>query len=201
MGVREHDSIMLTIAIAFVSHLVKNMDEYIKAKETVAKDVKQLAKKYTKKNVEVAVNTGDSHEDEDVYLTKTGLSCEAGDDGSVGRGNRTNGLITPFRHMSLEAAAGKNPINHVGKIYSILSTEIAKDIVKQYPSIRECNVAIVSQIGRRIDDPKNLSIDIIMEKGQKLAPINSKVRAIAQEKLNNIATITKELTNGKYKMF
>ena len=201
MGVREHDDIMLTIAIAFVSHLVKNMDEYIKAKETVAKDVKQLAKKYTKKNVEVAINTGDSHEDEDVYLTKTGLSCEAGDDGSVGRGNRTNSLITPFRHMSLEAAAGKNPINHVGKIYSILSTEIAKDIVKQYPSIRECNVAIVSQIGRRIDDTKNLSIDVIMEKGQKLAPINSKVRAIAQEKLSNIATITKELTNGKYKMF
>ena len=201
MGVREHDEIMLTIAIAFVSHLVKNIDEYVKAKETVAKDVKQLAKKYTKKNVEVAINTGDSHEDEDVYLTKTGLSCEAGDDGSVGRGNRTNGLITPFRHMSLEAAAGKNPINHVGKIYSILSTEIAKDIVKQYPSVRECNVAIVSQIGRRIDDPKNLSIDIIMEKGQKLASINSKVKDIAQEKLSNIATMTKELTNGKYKMF
>jgi S-adenosylmethionine synthetase len=201
MGVREHDGIMLTIAIAFVSPLIKNIDEYIKAKETIVKDVKQLAKKYTKKNVEVAINTGDSHEDEDVYLTKTGLSCEAGDDGSVGRGNRTNGLITPFRHMSLEAAAGKNPINHVGKIYSILSTEIAKDIVKQYPVIRECNVAIVSQIGRRIDDPKNLSIDVIMEKGQKLSSINSKVKDIAQEKLNNIATITRELTNGKYKMF
>ena len=89
MGVREHDGIMLTIAIAFVSHLVKNIDEYIKAKETVAKDVKQLAKKYTKKNIEVAINTGDSHEDEDVYLTKTGLSCEAGDDdrsaGATGR--------------------------------------------------------------------------------------------------------------------
>ena len=201
MGVREHDDIMLTIAIAFVSHLVKNIDEYIKAKETVAKDVKRLAKKYTKKNVEVAINTGDSHEDEDVYLTKTGLSCEAGDDGSVGRGNRTNGLITPFRHMSLEAAAGKNPINHVGKIYSILSTEIAKDIVKQYPSIRECNVAIVSQIGRRIDDPKNLSIDVIMEKGQRLSSIDSKVKGIAQESLDNIATITRELTSGKYKMF
>lgn len=201
MGVREHDGIMLTIAIAFVAHLVKDINEYVKVKETVAKDVKQLAKKYTKKNVEIAINTGDSHEDEDVYLTKSGLSCEAGDDGSVGRGNRTNGLITPFRHMSLEAAAGKNPINHVGKIYSILSTEIAKDIVKQYPVVRECNVAIVSQIGRRIDDPKNLSIDVIMEKGQRAGVINSKIKGIAQESLNNIATITRELSSGKYKMF
>ena len=45
---------------------------------------------------------------------------EAGDDGSVGRGNRANGLITPCRPMSLEATAGKNPVNHVGKIYNLL---------------------------------------------------------------------------------
>ena len=34
-------------------------------------------------------------------------SLENGDDGSVGRGNRVNGLITPFRPMSMEAAAGR----------------------------------------------------------------------------------------------
>jgi S-adenosylmethionine synthetase len=50
-----------------------------------------------------------------VYLTVTGTSAEAGDDGEVGRGNRVNDLITPYRPISLEAAAGKNPVTHVGQ--------------------------------------------------------------------------------------
>ena len=44
-----------------------------------------------------------------------------GDDGQVGRGNRANGLITPYRLMSIEAAAGKNPVTHVGKLYTVLT--------------------------------------------------------------------------------
>ena len=154
MGVRENDKITLTIAIAFVAQFINNIDEYVGIKESIKKDIIGNAKKYTAKEVEVVINNGDSHDTQDVYITKSGLSCEAGDDGSVGRGNRVNGLITPFRHMSLEAAAGKNPVNHVGKIYSIVSKEIAQDIVKLYPEIKECNVSIVSQIGRRIDDPE-----------------------------------------------
>ena len=30
--------------------------------------------------------------------------------------------------MSLEAAAGKNPVSHVGKLYNVLATLIARDI-------------------------------------------------------------------------
>jgi S-adenosylmethionine synthetase len=37
-----------------------------------------------------------------VYLTVTGTSAEAGDDGEAGRGNRVNGLITPYRPMTME---------------------------------------------------------------------------------------------------
>jgi S-adenosylmethionine synthetase len=42
-------------------------------------------------------------------LTVTGTSAENGDDGQVGRGNRINGLITPYHPMSLEATSGKKP--------------------------------------------------------------------------------------------
>lgn len=201
MGVRDGDTISLTVAIAFVSKFVKGIDDYVKYKETIAKSILSNAKRLTKREVNVVINNGDSHELMDVYITKTGLSCESGDDGAVGRGNRVNGLITPFRSMSLEAAAGKNPVNHVGKIYSIVSREIANDIVKSYPRIRECNVAIVSQIGRRIDDPKSVYIEAIMEKGQKLEQISSKVNGIAQETLSNMGRITDGLAKGKYEMF
>jgi S-adenosylmethionine synthetase len=201
MGVREKDVITLTVAIAFVSKFVNSMDEYVGAKERIAKDIIDNAKKFTKKELNVTINNGDSHELGEVYLTKSGLSCESGDDGAVGRGNRVNGLITPFRHMSLEAAAGKNPVNHVGKIYSIVSKEIAMDIVKLYPKIKECNVSMVSQIGRKIDDPRSVYIDAIMEKGERLEPISSKVHDIAKETLSNMSYITQELSMGKYEMF
>jgi S-adenosylmethionine synthetase len=201
MGVRENDRITLTVAIAFVAKFINDINEYISAKERVTNDIIANAKKFTGKEMEVVINSGDSHELQAVYLTKSGLSCEAGDDGAVGRGNRVNGLITPFRHMSLEAAAGKNPVNHVGKIYSIVSKEIAQDIVKLYPKIRECNVAIVSQIGRRIDDPKSIYIDAIMDNGERLEPISQKLHDIATETLNNMSYITQELARGKYEMF
>ncbi len=201
MGFRNGDEITLTIAIAFVAHLVKNLDVYLSYKEKVRKDVLRFAGKLVDKKVNVFVNTADPEDSDAVYLTKTGLSCEAGDDGSVGRGNRVNGLITPFRPMSLEAAAGKNPINHIGKIYNILATEIANDVVKNYPSIIECNLAIMSQIGKKIDQPLNLNLEIATGKGENFENIKSKARYIADGRLEKIGDFTIDISLGKYKTF
>lgn len=201
MGLRNGNEITLTIAIAFVAKLVKNLDQYISYKERIRKDVSRFAEKLVGKEVAVHINAADPEDGDAVYLTKTGLSCEAGDDGSVGRGNRVNGLITPFRPMSLEAAAGKNPVSHIGKIYNILATEIAKDIVDQYPSILECNLAIMSQIGKRIDQPLNLNIDIATERGANFDNAKGKARYIANQRLEQIGDFTIDISLGKYKTF
>ena len=63
-----------------------------------------------------------------MYLTLLGTSAEQGDSGQVGRGNRVCGLISLNRPMSVEAAAGKNPVSHVGKIYNVLAHELAMRI-------------------------------------------------------------------------
>ncbi len=203
MGVRDASSISLTVAIAFVAPLVKSVDDYVRQKERVTADVKAFASKLVggEFNVDVAVNAGDRHEDGFVYLTKSGLSCESGDDGSVGRGNRINGLITPFRHMSLEAAAGKNPVSHIGKIYNVLANEIANDVVNLYPQVKECDVSAVSQIGRRIDDPKHLDIKISTERPEEADALRSKVADLAEQSLTNIGFLTKEILAGKHQMF
>ncbi len=201
MGLRNGDEITLTIAIAFVAKLVKNLDKYISYKEKVRNDVRRFAKKLIGKDVTVHINAADPEEGDAVYLTKSGLSCEAGDDGSVGRGNRVNGLITPFRPMSLEAAAGKNPVSHIGKIYNLLATEIAKDIADQYPSIKECNIAIMSQIGHRIDQPLNLNLDIEAASGSRLENLKGKARDVADGWLEQIGDFTIDLSLGKYKTF
>ncbi len=201
MGLRDGKDITLTIAIAFVAKLVKNMDKYISYKERVRHDVIKFAEKLSGKEVKVHINAADPEDSDAVYLTKSGLSCEAGDDGSVGRGNRVNGLITPFRPMSLEAAAGKNPVNHIGKIYNILATEIANDIVREYQGIKVCNVAILSQIGKRIDNPLNLNIELSTERGVNFDSLRSKAAYVADRRLEDISDFTVDISLGKYKTF
>lgn len=62
------------------------------------------------------------------YLTLLGASAEVGDSGEVGRGNRVRGIISLLRPASAEAAAGKNPVAHVGKIYNVLTEVLVEDI-------------------------------------------------------------------------
>lgn len=201
MGLRETGTITLTIAIAFVARYIRDMEEYVSYKEKIKKDVISLARRFTDTDLDVFINNGDSIEKGEVYLTKSGLSCEAGDDGSVGRGNRVNGLITPFRYMSLEAAAGKNPVSHVGKIYNILATKLANTIVSEVPSIRECHIAMLSQIGRRIDDPKSLSISLIVDKDSSFDSAAKKARHLAEGALETTSLLTSEIVLGKYSVF
>ncbi len=199
MGLREGKRIRLTIACAFVSKYLAGIQQYMECKERLKEDVEKLAGRITDKEVEVALNTADSAETGSVYITLSGTSAEMGDDGSVGRGNRVNGLITPFRSMTLEAAAGKNPVNHVGKIYSVLATDMAASIAKENASIRDITITLLSQIGRPIDQPKVASVTIISDGDfGRLKP------AIAREidhRLEGITEITERIVEGKVPLF
>ncbi|MEM0106802.1 MAG: methionine adenosyltransferase [Candidatus Micrarchaeaceae archaeon] len=200
MGIREGDKIVLMVAIAFISKFIGSIDEYKNYKEKVREDLLKFAKTITKKQVAVEINNGDSYETNAVYLTKSGLSCEAGDDGSVGRGNRANGLITPFRYMTLEAAAGKNPVNHVGKIYSVLSNDIANSIIAENNEIKECTVYIVSQIGRPINEPKNLTISMAADSKEAFEHAKKEAESIAENIISIINEFPNAIISGKYKI-
>ncbi len=199
--IRENSRLSLNVAAAFVAQLAKSKEEYFSTKEKVAEDIAAFAKGIAKSDVEVVVNSGDSEERGEAYITKSGLSCESGDDGQPGRGNRANGLITPFRQMSMEAVAGKNPASHTGKIYNVLAREIATEAVTLYPQIKECTVTIASYIGRRIDEPRDMTIALAMQKGERADAVKSKVRDIADDMLTNIGYITRGLADGKYTVF
>jgi S-adenosylmethionine synthetase len=197
MGMRDGDQMTFTIADAMVAKYVPDMDHYISIKEDMTSAVADLAVKMTERDVEVIINTADDYERGSVYLTVTGTSAEMGDDGSVGRGNRVNGLITPNRYMSMEAAAGKNPVNHVGKMYNLVSTRMAGDITKEVEGIKEVNIRILSQIGRPIDQPKACSVQLILENGASFDEIKPKVEAIADTHLDEIKVITDLVIKGE----
>ncbi|WP_018154351.1 MULTISPECIES: methionine adenosyltransferase [Methanothermococcus] len=199
MGLREGKKITLTIALAVVGKYVNSYEEYEEVKEKAKKKVEELANKIVDGyEVEVCVNTAD--DEESIFLTVTGTSAEMGDDGSVGRGNRANGLITPFRPMSMEATSGKNPINHIGKIYNILANFIANDVA-ELEGVKECYIRILSQIGKPIDQPKILDIELITEEGYDIKDIEPKAKEIAQNWLNNIGKVTEMIMEGKVTTF
>ncbi len=201
MGLREGDRITLTIACAMVDRYLDSIKDYIAVKESLTEWVKEIVTEYTNRKVEVNVNTADDYERGCVYLTVTGTSAECGDDGSVGRGNRCNGLITPYRPMSMEASAGKNPINHVGKIYNILANFIAKDCYENIDGIEEVYVKILSQIGKPINEPKALDIQIIPRSGYDVEKMEKKAVEIAENWLDNITKITDMVINGEVDVF
>ncbi len=202
MGFRSDETIHLTVAAALVDREMADGQEYASVLEEIHDKVADQAAKLTTKKVVIDVNTADDPELGRYYLTVTGLSMEAGDDGSVGRGNRANGLITPNRPMSLEATAGKNPVNHVGKIYNVLSHLIAQEIVKEAGGdVQEVHVRILSQIGKPIDEPQVASIQLLPAKGVKLAEVTGRADAVAQKWFDQIGTIPQRLLTGKISVF
>jgi S-adenosylmethionine synthetase len=202
MGYRLDDKIHLTVAAALVDREVKDGKEYQSVCDEIRDKLADQAAKLTHREVEIDVNTADDPELGRYYLTVTGCSMEAGDDGSVGRGNRANGLITPCRPMSLEATAGKNPVNHVGKIYNLLSNLIANDIVKETGgNVKEVHVKILSQIGKPVDEPQVASLQILPAEGVKLSAVKGKADSVAQGWFDQIDTIPRRLLTDKLTVF
>ena len=201
MGLRDHDTITLTIACAIVDRHCADIREYVEYMGILKEQITAVAEKSTKRKVVVQVNTADDIRKKSVFLTVTGTSAEMGDDGSVGRGNRCNGLITPNRPMSMEATSGKNPINHIGKMYNLLSTQIALDSVRKVDGIEEMYVRLLSQIGKPIDQPLVASIQVLPCSGVKLKDINSEIHGIVDDQLANVTSITEKVIAGKLKTF
>ena len=201
MGKREGDTIDVTVAAAMVDEYIADMDAYVEAVESVREFVDGVAREHTDREVNVHVNTADDYEEGSIYLTVTGTSAEQGDDGSVGRGNRANGLITPNRSMSMEATSGKNPVNHIGKIYNLLSTEIAESVVSEVDGIRDLRVRLLSQIGRPIDQPHVADVHLVTDDGVAVSDVEADVEAIVDRELADVTEITRSVIEGDLTTF
>ncbi|ELZ35512.1 methionine adenosyltransferase [Halorubrum tebenquichense] len=201
MGKREGDRIDITVAAAMVDAYVDGLDDYDDAVASVREYVDDLAREHTDREVHVDVNTADDYDEGSVYLTVTGTSAEQGDDGSVGRGNRANGLITPNRPMSMEATSGKNPVNHIGKIYNLLSTRVAESVTEEVDGIRDLQVRLLSQIGRPIDEPHVADAQIVTEDGVELGDIEADVLAIVDRELADVTDVTRSVIEGDVSTF
>jgi S-adenosylmethionine synthetase len=198
MGLRERNNIILTIADPLIDRFIGSENEYFRKKDEVLEEIRSYVIEKTEFNPSIFLNTLDrkGRGMGGIYLTVTGTSAEDADSGQVGRGNRVNGIIPLNRPVSSEAAAGKNPVSHVGKIYNVLSHRIANEIYVNVPDIKEVYVWLLSQIGEPIDQPKIAAAQVIMERGT-LPSVEKEVNEVIDRELSNIQEFCMKLAYGK----
>ncbi|MCZ7380533.1 MAG: methionine adenosyltransferase [Candidatus Methanoperedens sp.] len=198
MGLRQKNELHLTIADPLIDRFIESESEYFRKKDELLEEIKTYAAERTDLETSVYLNTLDREGRGmgGIYLTVTGTSAEDADSGQVGRGNRVNGIIPLNRPVSSEAAAGKNPVSHVGKIYNVLSHRIASEIYTNVPDIKEVYVWLLSQIGEPIDQPKIAAAQVIMERGA-LEDVEKEVNEVIDSELANIQEFCMELAYGK----
>jgi S-adenosylmethionine synthetase len=191
MGVRRSGRIQLTIGCAFVGRFVESLEDYAGKKQTAVNLAVEAARQVTALPVRAEINVADDLASGDIFLTVSGTSAEAGDDGEVGRGNRVSGLITPYRVMTLEATAGKNPVSHVGKLYNLAAMRIAAEIAMRVPGVDDASCVLVSQIGRPVRDPQLVDIGLL---GQlETRGLERPVAEMVNAQLQQLHTMREEL--------
>jgi S-adenosylmethionine synthetase len=195
MAVRRGDHLRLTVACAQVDRYVAGIVPYVENKSWLATMIKATANRATGLSVAVDVNAADRPSPDSVYITVTGTSAEAGDDGEAGRGNRVNGLITPHRPMTMESVAGKNPVSHVGKLYNIAAGLIADAIVRELPAIMAAECYLVSRIGHLVDDPQIADVRVQLKEVTPPLP-DSAIEQIVHRHLSELGSMADELSAG-----
>jgi S-adenosylmethionine synthetase len=196
MAVRRGERVHLTVACAMIGSRLADLTEYAKARERAAEIALEAAARATPLRVAVHVNAADDVESGRVYLTVTGTSAEAGDDGQAGRGNRVNGLIAPGRPMTMESVAGKNPVSHVGKLYNLAASLAAERLVAELEPVRAAECCLVSRIGHPIDEPDLVQVAIAGADPEADRDLAGAVERIVHRELERLPRLTEELVRG-----
>ena len=201
MGYKNGNVLNLTIAMAFVDRFVESVKDYMRKKAEILADVQVwVDKRSTFDKVNVYINTLDveGRGVDGIFLTVLGTCADGADSGQVGRGNKVNGVISLNRPIGTEAAAGKNPVSHVGKIYNALTHQIARKICDQVPEVAETCVWLLSQIGMPIDQPAIAAAQVVMNNGASLdSRIQGRITEVIDTELANIEDFCEKLTYGK----
>lgn len=201
MGYRNNSDLQMTVAMAFIDRFVNSEKDYFERKSKILDEIhKFVAVKTDFESVNVQLNTLDAQDRGigGVYLTVLGTSADSGDSGQVGRGNRVNGLISLNRPFCSEAAAGKNPVSHVGKIYNFLTFELAKRVYEDVPEVEEVYVWLLSKIGSPIDHPAVAATQVVMKGNNSLEKVRHEISRVLDYQLENIGEFCMDLAEGRY---
>lgn len=200
-GLRRDERLSLTVAMPFLAGHTASEAAYFARKDAV---LAALAERF--RGAPLALNWRLNTLDrpgqgaDGTYLCLTGTSAEDADSGQVGRGNRANGLIPFARPTGSEAAPGKNPVAHPGKLYNVLSHRMAHEIATRCPGLREVYVHLATRIGDPIDRPWT-GVQLVLAEGVRLGDVEAAVRETVARELERMSLLRSELLAGAYLVF
>jgi len=201
MGLRKMDTLDVTVAMPLLAPFITSENEYFARKEIIYREILGFlegAEGFKKKQVHFNTLDEKGRGLGGIYLGLLGTSAEDADSGQVGRGNRVNGLISVNRPLGTEAAAGKNPVSHVGKIYNVLAHKIAREIYEKIEGIKEVYILLLSRIGEPINQPQMANMQVLLHRGRKIGEIAKKAEDIFEKEVAQINRFCMELSKGKY---
>jgi S-adenosylmethionine synthetase len=202
MALRVGDQAAFTVAMPLLDRMVANEDDYFRRKEEIRQALISYLKSRLDKirDVTVAINTLDRRGGDlsGIYVSVLGTSAEDADSGQVGRGNQVNGVIALNRPRASEAAAGKNPVSHVGKIYNVLSHLLARRIYHEVSGLREVILWLCSRIGDPVDKPQVASVQVKLEEGVQMTQVADPIRRIVAREFTQLQSFCQALAEGKY---
>ncbi len=204
MGVRTGRKLTLFVAMPLLDRYIHSDTEYFERKETITRILfSYLSGRLQNLNeLEVSLN----HLDRlgigmaGMYLSVLGTSAEDADSGEVGRGNQVNGLISLNRPRGSEAAAGKNPVSHVGKIYNVLSHVLANRIYDRVSGLRDIVIWLCSCIGEPIDQPQMVSVQARLNPDAILSDVAKPIQEVISEQFDRMPLFCEELARGCYRI-
>ena len=192
----------LAIACAGVAPLLDGPASYRDAMDATARVARDLAAGEAALSLdEVRVNAADEPRDGSFYLTVTGTSAEAGDDGATGRGNRASGLVAPGRPACMEAAAGKNPASHTGKLYALAAQELAEEIATQVGGVAAAECLLASRIGAPIDAPALFHLRVALRDGAVLGDVARMIGERAEAARTRLPGLWRRIVAGEARLF
>lgn len=201
MGVRKGGYLTLTVAMPILDRYVESEGRYFQRKETVQEDLWNHLSTCLERLEELMLNL--NHLDRwgkgmgGMYLTVLGTLAEDADSVEVGRGNQVNGLIPMNRPSGSEAAPGKNPVSHVGKIYNVLTSLLANRLYNEVPGLKEVSVWMCSRIGEPIDKPQILSVQIRLMRSVSASQVIDPIQRMVNEQVARIPSFCMELAEGR----
>lgn len=202
MAVRAGRALDLTVAMPLLDRYVESESHYFQQKEAMREALTAFIRPRLDQieDARVTLNSLDRSDAglAGMYLSVLGTSAEDADSGEVGRGNQVNGVIALNRPRGSEAAAGKNPVSHVGKIYSVLTHLMAEKIYREVPGLEDVLVWLCSRIGVPINEPQVAAVQVKIKSGWKFADLCEPVRRIVVSELGRMPEFCSELAQGKH---
>jgi S-adenosylmethionine synthetase len=201
MGFRDGNTLEITVAMAFVDACVNSEASYFQRKKEMHQAIREFHdKKGYFEDTKIVINNLDKSGigADGLYLTVLGTSADSSDSGQVGRGNRVNQVISLMRPSGSEAAAGKNAVSHIGKIYNVMCFSMADEIYRKVNGIEEVSVWMYNTIGSKVNEPRAVIVQPVGINENDRERITKEIAMVVQDNLANMGRFCENLVTGKF---